>query len=335
MPAPRYCLHCGQIIPEPSAGKKYCCDACRRAARSAYQVQWARAHFTPEMRRAKLQRMRSTPEGEAKYKARQARIADLNRARFADMPHEDRKALNAKNYLTSKRKKAIASTPKRVNRALNLTGQRFGRLTALERTENRNGRCYIWRCLCDCGRVCYVDTHALTSGGVRSCGCLQDESRRVDITGERRGHLTALSATSHRRNGATIWAWRCDCGAVVFKPISGVGSGLSTMCPACARRLKSEQASAMAASVQRDSETNMIPAALESLRAGKLTRNNTSGVRGVSWHNGSRKWVARISDNGKTRTIGYFTSLDEAAQARAEAVLKKYGASSNEEDANK
>lgn len=52
-----------------------------------------------------------------------------------------------------------------------LTGQKFGRLTVLERAENRNGKTY-WRCLCDCGNFCVIRGSHLKSGRIKSCGCL-------------------------------------------------------------------------------------------------------------------------------------------------------------------
>lgn len=63
----------------------------------------------------------------------------------------------------------------RSGRALDLTGQRFGSLTAICLAAPRrdcNGRAIrFWRCLCDCGKESEVDGHALRSGNTRSCGC--------------------------------------------------------------------------------------------------------------------------------------------------------------------
>ena len=206
-----------------------------------------------------------------------------------------------------------------------LTGQRFGRLVALEPTDKRYRSTIIWRCRCDCGNACEVPSAWLRKGLTRSCGCLQDEARRNDVTGQRRGHLTAIRPTDQRRNGATVWEWRCDCGATVLKALGLVGDSASTMCPTCARKLKKEQAAAMRDRQERDEDHNMVLGNLEGLRAGKLFRNNTSGVRGVSWHGPNKMWVARIEVNGKTKTIGYYKTIDEAARARREAVKRKYG----------
>jgi len=55
------------------------------------------------------------------------------------------------------------------------------------------------------------------------------------------------------------------------------------------------------------------------ISATKPQTNNTSGVRGVSWHKGRGKWCARIMFQGKSISLGYFDSLDEAKKAREEA----------------
>ena len=60
---------------------------------------------------------------------------------------------------------------------LNITGQRFGRLTVIERAPSvRPGRSR-WLCLCDCGNKKSILLDTLRAGRARSCGCLQRESR--------------------------------------------------------------------------------------------------------------------------------------------------------------
>ena len=55
-----------------------------------------------------------------------------------------------------------------------LTGMRFGRLTVIERAENK-GRNVCWNCRCDCGNEVVVKRDALISGDTQSCGCLHVE----------------------------------------------------------------------------------------------------------------------------------------------------------------
>jgi len=62
-----------------------------------------------------------------------------------------------------------------VRGGVDLRGQTFGRLTALERagSDGKNAR---WRCRCECGGECLVGTHLLRQGYTKSCGCLRRES---------------------------------------------------------------------------------------------------------------------------------------------------------------
>ena len=111
---------------------------------------------------------------------------------------------------------------------IDLTGQRFGKLTVLSRAEDiisKNGRKYIaWNCKCDCGNEHIVKQELLISGRTKSCGCLQKEAsgKNVkDITGKRYGRLTVLkrSETEHKVKIA-YWICQCDCGNIV--EVSGI-----------------------------------------------------------------------------------------------------------------
>jgi len=61
---------------------------------------------------------------------------------------------------------------------LNLKGQRFGRLIAIEPTIKRAHSYIVWLCRCDCGALIEVNSYQLKSGKTRSCGCLQKETRQ-------------------------------------------------------------------------------------------------------------------------------------------------------------
>jgi hypothetical protein len=57
----------------------------------------------------------------------------------------------------------------------------------------------------------------------------------------------------------------------------------------------------------------------------KLRKDNKSGVRGVSWHKGIGKWHAQISLDGNIKSLGYFSYLKAAQQARAQAEIMYHG----------
>lgn len=62
-----------------------------------------------------------------------------------------------------------------------LSGQRFGRLTATTFDGTRKGKSW-WRCSCDCGAEKIVAYQHLARGLVKSCGCLRKERTRATMT---------------------------------------------------------------------------------------------------------------------------------------------------------
>ena len=60
---------------------------------------------------------------------------------------------------------------------VNLTGKKFGNLTVLERSENKNGRTF-WKCRCSCGKIKIVCYTNLVYGKAKSCGCLRQKQCR-------------------------------------------------------------------------------------------------------------------------------------------------------------
>ena len=70
-----------------------------------------------------------------------------------------------------------------MSRIVDLTGQRFGRLVVIEKTDQRSGRHIIWKCKCDCGKETFINSGNLRRGNTTSCGCLQKE--RVTTHGKR------------------------------------------------------------------------------------------------------------------------------------------------------
>lgn len=111
---------------------------------------------------------------------------------------------------------------------IDITGQRFGRLTVLYRDKEiekqYKGSNTYWKCQCDCGNTVSVVKHALTTGTTQSCGCYQKELARknlskissfhfIDETNNRYGKLTVLyKTTPHPTREGARWHCRCDCG---------------------------------------------------------------------------------------------------------------------------
>lgn len=100
-----------------------------------------------------------------------------------------------------------------------LTGQRIGRWTVLEKAENHNNN-VVWKCKCDCGVEKDVFAVHLLNGKSKSCGCYKNEISHelnfIDMTGERHGMLTVIKRVddyiSPHGARAPKWLCKCDCG---------------------------------------------------------------------------------------------------------------------------
>lgn len=63
-----------------------------------------------------------------------------------------------------------------------ITGQRYGMLTAICRTEEKRGGGYKWLCKCDCGNEVVVDIGNLRkNGGTQSCGCVKKNREIIPL----------------------------------------------------------------------------------------------------------------------------------------------------------
>lgn len=125
-------------------------------------------------------------------------------------------------------------------KALDLTGQRFGRLVATEKAEPvRSGRSWAtrWNFLCDCGNQITVRTNSVRMGLTASCGCA---ARAPDLTGKSFGRLLVIAHTGSR--GGCWWCLcRCDCG--MEKEVRGASllKGQTNSCGCLHKKITSER----------------------------------------------------------------------------------------------
>lgn len=71
-----------------------------------------------------------------------------------------------------------------------LTGQTFGRLTAIEKAPSRHQygtTVGYWLCRCGCGNELEVPTGNLTSNNTKSCGCLNHDARQGNTRAQSHG----------------------------------------------------------------------------------------------------------------------------------------------------
>ena len=63
----------------------------------------------------------------------------------------------------------------------------------------------------------------------------------------------------------------------------------------------------------------------QNLGNSRRPRHNKSGVKGVHWHAQNKKWVAQISVYNKSRHLGSFERIEDAAAAYRSAAIAQFG----------
>ena len=66
-------------------------------------------------------------------------------------------------------------------RAVDIAGQKFGRLFVLGPIKQTANSSIVWRCQCDCGNIADVLGGSLRDGKTQSCGCYNRESSRERV----------------------------------------------------------------------------------------------------------------------------------------------------------
>jgi len=112
-----------------------------------------------------------------------------------------------------------------------LTGERFGRLIVIKDSGKRDKAAnVIWTCKCDCGRTINTSARKLKTGDAKSCGCLYDEIRRPDLTGQKFGRLTVINKAKQAESGNVCWVCKCDCGQTTMVRTNKLISGHTLSC---------------------------------------------------------------------------------------------------------
>jgi len=115
-------------------------------------------------------------------------------------------------------------------------GERFGKLTLVEKTgATKDGRA-IWRCKCDCGGFVEKPAYSLRRTKLPMCDACKKEGKKKIDAGERFGKLTLVEKTGATKDGRAIWRCKCDCGGFVEKPAYSLRRTKFPMCAACCKK---------------------------------------------------------------------------------------------------
>jgi len=138
-------------------------------------------------------------------------------------------------------------------------------------------------------------------------------SASIDLTGRVFGRLTVLGPTDRRESGNVVWRCRCACGQEILVRTAELTRGRTVSCGCYQREIHAQRLRKL------DRSGNLVDGTnLHSLARG-IQRNNTSGVKGVSYNARQRAWGAYIYIRRQRIHLGWYHTLGDAAAARREA----------------
>lgn len=118
---------------------------------------------------------------------------------------------------------------------IDLAGQKFGRLTVIERAPNAPSGA-AWLCQCTCGAHAIVSSNMLRTGRTQSCGCLAHELTKLRNTTHGGSHTRLYHIWSNMRQ-------RChNSNSPAFNNYGGRGI---TVCPEWLHNFEAFQAWAL------------------------------------------------------------------------------------------
>lgn len=234
-----------------------------------------------------------------------------------------------------------------------LTGQKFGRLTAMYQTEDyvdpKGRHCARWHCICDCEEHNEVDVLgiSLKNGNTLSCGCLQKEGliHRSKKHNEYKIENNIVYIKLSNCNEYTMvnldkwneisyikeFCWRKSPKGYVESSIprkyqknfGKITIGLHQLICPCKNNLVPDH-------LDRNPLNNLTAnlkakTQLKNCQNKSMPSNNTSGYMGVCWSKKAKKWIAQIVVDKQNIYLGSFIDKENAIKARQDAEIKYFG----------
>lgn len=219
-----------------------------------------------------------------------------------------------------------------------LTGLKFGRLTVLYEAEPKytsgGNKRTAWHCKCDCdGKELDIAAGNLLRGHTKSCGCLNDEKRRMSKNKKYNTYdLNGIYGIGYDSKGNKFWFDLEDYDLIKSYCWFKHREYFQARQPGTNRHIflhklimddleNTTDIDHIDTERKYDNRKSNLRVAkrIENCRNRRLNRNNTSGVTGVYWASREQKWRATIKVNYKYIELGDFDDFNDAVRARKDA----------------
>ena len=192
------------------------------------------------------------------------------------------------------------------------TGTKIGLLKVIKYVGvTKNTKQTVWECKCDCGNIKNYTIVELSKN--KSCGCKRYLNKE-DLTGKKIGLLSVESKIGSK-HGISIYRCRCECGNLTETYRTSLINGDTKSC-GCVQQNYYKNELTKQIDKYRIDGTNVAY-----IRSNKLSKANTSGVKGVSKKKNG-KWLAQITFKRKHYNLGTYEKKEDAIKARKEAEEK-------------
>lgn len=227
---------------------------------------------------------------------------------------------------------------------VDLTGQKFGKLTVLKRVENyvtpKGSKKSRWLCKCECGNEIIVIGYNLKNSHTQSCGCYASEVtskakkkyNTYDLSGEYGIGYTSKGEEFYfdleDYDLIKNYCWRINSDGYVStniwinKTVSGLY--MHRIILGC------ENSEIKIDHINHEKYNNQkynlrIATSSQNNMNASISKNNTSGVTGVYFDKKANKWTAQITINKQTKSLGFFDDFEKAVKTRLQAENKYFG----------
>ena len=206
---------------------------------------------------------------------------------------------------------------------IDIANQKFDRLTAIKRTEERVNGGYLWECRCDCGNTRTASVGALNSGAARSCGCLRvDMNRTHGMTGT--PTYSSYRSMVERVGNSKFDEWYVDVSICAEWDMEQGGSFENFLNDMGIRPEGTTLNRINGAKIYSKETCEWATLSMQSFDQ-KRSKVNTSGRTGVFQVKETGRWIAQIKKNRIVTEVYRGDSFEEACEARTKAEIEYFG----------
>lgn len=205
-------------------------------------------------------------------------------------------------------------------------GDKFGEWTVIKKGLKPSHSL----CECSCGIRREVADSSLRLGKSLSCGHLKVKKRKEQsykesdkkTIGKRFGKLVVIKRANNE--GPSRYVCQCDCGNKTTVSLGALTSGGVLSC-GCIKKETSRKSMDKIKDLGYKKAKNLRVegTALYNMTE-KISKNSTTGYKGVSYNKRSKKYRAYLTIRGKQVNLGSYDTVEEAHQARLKGEEKYY-----------